>query len=531
MRSGWRAETSGRGEPFRATQRVDSSGPRGKLGRMPPVLPPPPQPVPRGPLSILLRLVLGLIALAVPVAGFWLAAATGLSAGLDLWPALGAAGALALLLPLVWDVWAEVRHAAKQPQPERVVARPDRIRLRILAVNLGFLALMLFALNQTATRAILNRGDWFLGASRSPFAEEVRGALAKAAHAAHATFGDPAQPPIAAGEAGVACQATLAEGLTSASGATPPKAPRWPMPATPHPAVAGLTGTRAETIAAVGAALRAAEPDPLLRVKALHDFAIVHLRFDADALVAAATPEGGAEDPMVPPLASQTAEAVFEARRATAIGYANLLVALGDAADISIKRVDGYVRLFSDDHVAFPHAWNVVALDGAPQLIVDAARDAGTFVGRAFAPGYGTFWLFPPAEAAAWDLLADDPTERLPGGPSDIGGLLAGTALSTPAAAFGLDAAAAPHRLMTSPSVWTATLPNPRGVTLLATAWSPDDGTTAPCVPHTRDASARLRCSLGLARRWIVMLHAAPTPDDPWIPVGQWRVLQTPSRT
>ena len=121
---------------------------------------------------MLLRLILGLVGLLVPVAGFWLAAATGLSAGLDWWPAMSAAGALSLLLPLVWDVWAELRHAAKQPPPERVVARGDRIRLRILAVNLGFLALMLFALNQTATTAMLNRGGWFLGESRSPFADD-----------------------------------------------------------------------------------------------------------------------------------------------------------------------------------------------------------------------------------------------------------------------------------------------------------------------------------------------------------------------
>jgi hypothetical protein len=474
---------------------------------------------------MLLRLILGLVGLLVPVAGFWLAAATGLSAGLDWWPAMSAAGALSLLLPLVWDVWAELRHAAKQPPPERVVARGDRIRLRILAVNLGFLALMLFALNQTATTAMLNRGGWFLGESRSPFADEVRGSLARLAHAAHATFGDPARPPTPGGQV-AAVPAPGAETARGESGQTGEPLV-WPMPATPHPAVASLTGTRAATIEAVGAALRDAEPDLALRVKALHDFTIAHLRFDSDALLASG---GGGDAPSGLDPSTQAAEVVFAARDATGLGYANLMVALGDAAGIALKRIDGHARLFSDDHVAFPHAWNEVELDGVTR-VVDAARDAGTFIGRAFARGYATYWLFPPAEAAAWDLLPADPSARLPGGPSDVAGLLAGTALSTPAAAFGLDAEAAPHRLVTSPSVWTATLANPRGVTLLATAWSPDDGTTAPCAPHTRDASARLRCSLGLARRWIVMLHAAATPDDPWIPVGQWRVLQTPSRT
>ncbi len=473
--------------------------------------PPPRAAAPRGPLSVALRLALGLLALAIPVLAFWLAAAVALDAGAGRGTAIALGLGLVLGLPIAWDLWAEGRAARRDPPVERVLARSDRIRLRVLALSLGFGALMLFGLNRQMTQAIASRGDWFLDGSDTPFATDLRTGLAHMADDLGRTFGP-------RGEAAPHDAGPLAE--TTAAARVAPVIPEpaararadWPLPSVPHPAVTGLTPTRARSFADVAAHIRAQEPDPRGRARAYHDFAIAHLSLDVQGLF---TP---------PPAATQAADAVFAARRATPLGFANLVTALGTAAGDEVVTVTGRTRHFSTEHQVFEHAWNAVAVDGGWEFL-DASKDAGVLIGHEFAPGHGTTWLFPPPELMAWDHLPDDPAWSVPGAPTTPDALLAGTALSAPAAIFGLSPTDAPTRLVASDADFALTLRNPRRASLLATAWSPDDGTSARCAPPTRAEVAELTCALGSARRWIVLLHATIVPEGPFVPVGQLRVL------
>ncbi len=473
---------------------------------------------------MLLRLVLGLVALGLPIAAFWLATSTGLLLGLGRGPAIAAAAIMVLGIPLVWDIWAEARHARKNPPVERITTRGDRIRLRVLAISMAFSASMLLGMNRTMTHAVAERGDWFLDGANTPFARDVRRGLVDVAIGIQRTFGPrgdaplplPA-PPIPSATATTAAEnhgsPTISVDTPADTPAnTPTGAPRWPLPPTPHPAVVGLTDTRTRSIAAVAAHLKAAIPDPWQRVKAYHDFAIRHLRFDVAALH---TP---------PPPSTQTAQAVFESRSASARGYANLVAALGAAAGDTIEVISGRTRAMSTAHVAFDHAWNAVDIGGAWHF-VDAARDAGVLLGDDFAPGYGTTWLFAPPEVMAIDHLPDDPVWNPPGAPTELDAFLAGTGLSARAVPFGLKPSDLPTRIVAGRADFELQLSNPRNITLLTTAWAPDEGVSATCSPPTREATARVACQLGRARRWMVVVHAATDPAGPFMPVGLVRVL------
>jgi|GEM_PF-2714068 len=450
------------------------------------------------------------MALAIPVTAFWLTATLALRQGLGRGASMGVAIGLVVVLPLVWDVWSEGRYRQRENPPERVMSRADRIRLRILSISLIFLAIMLFGMNRTMTTAIAGRGDWFLDGAETPFAADLRSGLATVALKLDHTFGPTGQAPIT-------IEPVVARSATAAPTAPLP-APRlsetggWPLPPTPHPIVSGLTESRTGSIAEVAALIRAKEPDPKQRARAYHDFAIQHLIFDVKSLLTGQ------------PTSDQRAETVFKSRVATAVGYANLVTALGNAAGDEVITVTGQTRYFSTEHAVFPHAWNAVALDGTWSFL-DAARDAGTVIAHEFSAGYGTTWLFPPTELMTWDHLPDDPMWALPGAPRDAEALLAGTALSASAAVFGLSPIDLPTRLTVSDAEFSIALSNPKRVSLLATAWSPDDGASARCSPPSRDERAILTCNLGASRRWIIILHATHSPEGPYVPVGQLRVL------
>jgi transglutaminase-like putative cysteine protease len=65
------------------------------------------------------------------------------------------------------------------------------------------------------------------------------------------------------------------------------------------------------------------ETDPVLRVKALHDYVADRIAYDAESYFAGVYPP-------------QDAETVFRTRKSVCAGYAQLLEALGKAAGVEI---------------------------------------------------------------------------------------------------------------------------------------------------------------------------------------------------
>lgn len=173
----------------------------------------------------------------------------------------------------------------------------------------------------------------------------------------------------------------------------------WPWLGGVHPAVAEMPAEREQSIAAVGRWIADEEPDPTLRIKAIHDWVATRIAYDLDA----------ADEHFI---TGQDAEHVFANRRGVCLGFANLAVALGTAAGLDIVEIEGDVRASNADPVEL-HAWNAARI-GDRWVLFDATWDAGA-ADDTFLRSYGTEYLMPPPaifaathypEDERWLLLA-----------------------------------------------------------------------------------------------------------------------------
>jgi hypothetical protein len=190
----------------------------------------------------------------------------------------------------------------------------------------------------------------------------------------------------------------------------------WPWPKQiPHPAIVDMPRTAEASITSVAQYLSAQEPDPVLRIKALHDYVADRLTYDTES------PEGKAP--------AQDAESVFKRRTAISGGYANLLSALGKAIGIDIPAISGTSRIPQSDLDGTAHAWNAVRLQNQWQLI-DVTWDSVYLEGRNALKRYRTDYLFPPASLFAYSHFPDDAAWQLLEEPIDRGEFLRQPVLS-----------------------------------------------------------------------------------------------------
>jgi hypothetical protein len=173
----------------------------------------------------------------------------------------------------------------------------------------------------------------------------------------------------------------------------------WPLAPSPHPLAIDIPVEHAGSIQSVGAYIASQEPDPFLRVKALHDYVTTRVAYDVASL------EDGHRAP-------QDADTVFQTHLGVCAGYANLLVALGKVADVEIVYLTGQSRDQTGEISGSYHAWNAARIEGAWYLI-DATWNAGSVGTDGFTARYRTDYLFtPPAvfrlghlpEHDAWQL-------------------------------------------------------------------------------------------------------------------------------
>ena len=457
-------------------------------------------------LGALVKLVVTLFAVAVPLLGVWVATSLAVYLHGPLWLAIAAGVALALALPWAWELWAEARrNRPKKKPPERILTRFDRLVLRTLALNLTFLAVVLFAYPRQGFTALSTRGDWMLGEQRGGAADTVRDLLFAAAgglewlydaatdnrYAAYADASPPPSPstpspPPADGPAPV-------DPLAPADPLAPGAAP-WPLPPTLHPAVTAMPAAAQASLDAAGRYFAATVPNPRERVKALHDFATLWLAYDA---------EGLAHDALPP----QDAESVFAARKAVCAGYARLLVALGERTGDHIVYLLGQARTAGGDLDGVGHAWNAVELDGAWHLL-DATWDAGTVEGATFTARYRTDYLFTPPAVFALDHFPEDPAWQLLATPLSRGDFLRQPALAPSFFARGLTLVS-PTRSQTDVAADAElVLDNPRGQWVLAVAVDRRSGAKLRCGEATADPRPTLRCALPAAGRYQVELFA-----------------------
>lgn len=386
------------------------------------------------------RLAWASLVVLAPTLGVWVASSLAAYRNGPVWLACAAGLLLFPVLPVLWDMVVELlRRRKARPQDRRVLTRWDRIVLRTLAINLVFLGGLLWARPEAAFTALSTRGDWFLEHVRHPLAEQARPWLFRAAdglqwlyEAAHdnhyaemveaadrpaetptprtGEWGDPwekapeaAKGEAAGGEAGGGSDVPKDSAGEAVPGDRPaeaaPPTTAWPSPAEVHPAVTAMPAETKASVAAVGLYLKAQEPDPGRRVKAIHDFVATHLAYDADAYLAGRYPD-------------QRAEAVLTSGLAVCAGYANLMKAIAEVTGDEVVVVVGDARGLASEVDGEPHAWNAAKIDGLWYLI-DATWDSGHLKDRKFVREYSTSYLFvPPAligithfpEAPAWQL-------------------------------------------------------------------------------------------------------------------------------
>jgi Transglutaminase-like superfamily len=140
----------------------------------------------------------------------------------------------------------------------------------------------------------------------------------------------------------------------------------WPMPDELEPEGVNMPADAEVTITAVGTYLAEhIRGNPRRLVKALHDYVVRRISYDEFSLHSAER-------------LSQDADAVFARRTGVCEGYANLMVALGWAAGVDIREVDGLAHEQASPGLLEPvgemHAWNVAHVDDG-WVVIDATWD------------------------------------------------------------------------------------------------------------------------------------------------------------
>lgn len=487
-----------------------------------------------GPISLVLRLALGLFALAIPLFALWVVTSLVLHGGAPFWLAL-TVGLVAILgLPFLWDVWAESRFLRRQNPPPRILTRADRIRLRILVVSAASAAFLIVAIAKPTTNALAQRGDWWLFGAQGAFAEDVRQAIGSVATGLGGITGtspelaqvaggpaampgttDPTDPTVATAPSPDPAPAPIGD-VYAAPGQkpTPPVArrgepPRWPLPAEPHPLMNALRN--ATSIEQVAEIIRGGESDPFQRVKAIHDFVVQWVAYDAKAV-----------DPKYKP-PTQNAPEVFKRRVATCDGYTDLMLAIGALTGDELVAIVGKSRADGVGLDGFLHSWVGATIQGQRYLI-DPTWNAGQVFGDEFRPRYSTSYLFTPPDIFAYDHLPDDPSWSLTDPPLTQATFLERPAVSAHFFAWGMKLEGISKAITpVSNGRIDFKIRNPQKAWVLVVAMPLDDGKSFNCVVPSQANPIEVGCKLSKGR-WTLDIYSNESSSGRYPLVASLRV-------
>ncbi|MCU0685476.1 MAG: hypothetical protein MUF34_25085 [Polyangiaceae bacterium] len=300
-------------------------------------------------------------------------------------------------------------------------------------------------------------------------------------------------PPIASAIPAPSGAPTAAEDGAGAEA----KAVAWPLPATLHPLVASLPPEHEASPASVARYLAERERDPIMLVKALHDYVADRIAYDAPALLARNIPDQGAA-------------AVFRERKGVCAGYSRLFAELGRLAGVEVAYVVGDARTAdSGDDLSGPgHAWNAVRVGGAWRL-VDVTWDAGSIDGATFTKRYQSDYLLTPPEIFGRTHLPKGPSWQLLPEPLSRGDFLRQPLLEPSFFALGLSLHDPDRSQVTVERTFGARLQNPRGVSLLAVAVDKRTEAETRCEVE-RGPESGVRCDLPAEGTYQVRFFASP---------------------
>lgn len=491
-------------------------------------------------LVLALKTVVTLLVVALPLLGVWVASSLAAYANGPLWLSICAGALLFPGLPLAWDFWAERRRAKKRhamDREERVLTFFDRLLLRTLALNLAFLILILALNPKSAFTALSTRGDWFLDrtdatwkpgaravvfsladrlewlyelADDNPFEEDDSEEPAPDASTAPDTRRPPPKPSPSKGPSPAPDDDEPAPDPPPAR----PTTPYWPMSKELHPAVTSLPASALTSIQSLADHLKSVESNPVLLVKALHDWVAANIAYDAPNYVAGRYPP-------------QDAETVFRTKLAVCAGYSKLLVALGEATGIKIVYVVGHSRDMGGNVSGQGHAWNAVQL-GDNWYLIDSTWNAGYVNGSTFTRKYSSDYLFAPPEVFGSNHLPENPRWQLRNDPISRGDFMRQPNLRPRFYAQGLELLSPQRSQVTVHDGWfTTRIKNTRGAQLYGFVKHKGGTERADCTTTPREGRGveqQVRCRTAGGSTYHVQLFVGePGSRTSWYS-GQFEV-------
>lgn len=484
-----------------------------------------------GGLVLFVKLAATLVALATPLLGVWIASS--LAAYSNLRTGLVVLSGLLLfpIGPLAWDVISELRRRGSTAP--RFLTFGDRLILRTLVLNVVFLGALLALSPKTSFVALSTRGDWMLDGREGRAATWLRPRLLRAASALEWVYLAAHDNPYKDASAEKSRPEDTETSTSKGPGAPDPRdqAARddakaeargpvraWPFPPVLHPMLAEMPSAAEQSIEAVGRYVAEHEPDPFLRVKALHDWIADRIAYDYPAYQAYLRG--------VPiPAEDADAEAVFARKLGVCAGYSQLLVALGAVTGDEIVYVTGDTRGKASGIMGGPHAWNAAKIEGRWYLL-DATWSRPVDEAEPEKHGYRPSYLFAPPEVFGLDHFPDDPSWQLRAAPISRSDFLRQPLLVPDFAALGLTLRSPDRSQITVSDAFELEIENPAGAELLVDV-VPRGGSSEGQCSVDGGATLRVRCRAPNAgiheARMFARAKASPAPSYDY--VGQIEVV------
>jgi hypothetical protein len=459
----------------------------------------------------------------IPLFGFWLASSLAAYNNATQWLSLLVGLALFPILPVGWELlYAWRRKRNPKPAPA-ILTRLDRLVLRTLIINGLFLGGMMWQARAESCRALAVRGDWMLDGYNGPIASTVRGwmlgfadQLDKRTNKNDNAYGKSDKAPENVKPPPPEPTTPTPDRPLDPSAPTPDEPVRppgsWPLPTAVNPLVTAISVDEQHSVEAVGQYFAARITDKKELVKALHDYVMLRLSYDHDALKLIE-----AKDYAKVP--DQTADAVFASRTGVCEGYARLMVALGKAAGVEIAYVTGSIRdtehrlTQTDDPwdtsiqealEGVGHAWNAVKISDAWYLMDVTWDDSKDNEPKS------TF-LFTPPKLMALDHFPDDPKWQLLETPLSLGDFVRQPMMLPTSGELGITLVSPTRSQVTVDGELVIALDNPYRAKLMARAirdGSAKDAEGEAC-EVTEGAQTEITCILGEGEYEIRMYGTA----------------------
>ncbi len=506
--------------------------------------------------KVTLKLIWAALVIMVPLLGVWVASSLTAYRGGPVWLAC-VAGLLAFpIVPLLWDARAQWRWRKKEaqrqsegkPPRERFMTFWDRLILRTLALNLVALTALLLTFPQEGFTALATRGDWMLEERQEPWAEDTRQVLFASAEGLEWLYDltrdnpyeqfqpddqpSPTPTPSPTKKAskdpkkGKKDKGKASKGEDKGKKETKDKgdkgpskdadARQWPFEAKLHPIVTQMPPEAEVSPQAAAEYIAQKVTDPLMRVKALHDFVADRIAYDA----------AGLRDGSY--VHKQDIDTIWKTRTAVCAGYSRLMVEMGKHTGDEILYITGVARDADGTVDGIGHAWNAVKIEGKWYLM-DVTWDAGFIetdwsaglVSEKFTKRYSTNYFLTRPDVFGLDHLPDDPRWQLRQEPLTRGAFMRQPLLRPKFYAQGFDLLSPERSQISASDKVTFVIDNPQDRFLMARIAARDSKTKGERCEVKQGEQIKIDCTIKAPGLWSVQFFSSKKQYSTYWSIGR----------